>query len=108
MPKGVEHKVRSGSAISKAPGPKTEMAKGGRGWSRGWVLRRARGPAVQKSEMPKGVEHPLLGGKIRFHRAVPKSEMPKGVEHGFTLARQFEQSKCRSQRCRKALSTRGG
>src|SRR6266545_3006283 len=104
MPKGVEH-LGGGNTWRKAiKVPKSEMPKGVEhqtsvtGFSARWV--------VPKSEMPKGVEHIDNLSVIAAEKAVPKSEMPKGVEHLPRKRIAETITRCRSQRCRKALSTR--
>jgi len=60
---------------------------------------------VPKSEMPKGVEHVISLHVFATLHLVPKSEMPKGVEHMLARLARLGLWVCRSQRCRKALST---
>src|SRR5437879_5472837 len=55
--------------------------------------------------MPKGVEHMALLLSSAKATVVPKSEMPKGVEHSLCVGQRSSGAGCRSQRCRKALST---
>src|SRR6266545_2740715 len=104
MPKGVEHARGRTSSGPPFGVPKSEMPKGVEhkcvmySISARWV--------VPKSEMPKGVEHIDNLSVIAAEKAVPKSEMPKGVEHLPRKRIAETITRCRSQRCRKALSTR--
>jgi len=51
---------------------------------------------VQKSLMPKGVDHPRLKGKATDSDKVQKSLMPKGVDHRGGSVCPYSNGKCKN------------
>src|SRR6266540_2734494 len=103
MPKGVEHPLLRASVkrmlVCRSQRCRKALS------TRPRRDRASSGILVPKSEMPKGVEHLDSPEMSQASNHVPKSEMPKGVEHLCQNAAGIGIDLCRSQRCRKALST---